>query len=68
MEAGLTGSCLLNRLCNEEQPLQKKGRGCLIHVSDFINEEDGCLILKDEHGNIIQDACKIIYPGLNGDA
>ena len=24
-----------------EQPLRKKGRGRLIHVSDFINKEDG---------------------------
>jgi hypothetical protein len=24
-----------------EQPLRKKGQGRLIHVSDFVNEEDG---------------------------
>ncbi|KAF8229285.1 hypothetical protein L208DRAFT_1402358 [Tricholoma matsutake] len=40
-----------------EQPLQKKGRGRLIHVSDFVNKEDGRLVLLDE----------IIYPGMNGD-
>jgi hypothetical protein len=51
-----------------EQPLRKKGRGRLIHVSDFINEEDGRLILRNEDGEIVQDARKIIYPGSNGDA
>jgi len=50
-----------------EQPLRRKGRGRLIHVSDFINEEDGRLVLLDENGQIIQDARKIIYPGANGD-
>jgi hypothetical protein len=50
-----------------EQPLRKKGRGRLIHVSDFINEEDGRLVLLDEDGRIIRDARKIIYPGSNGD-
>ena len=50
-----------------EQPLRRKGRGRLIHISDFINEEDGRLVLLDEKGQIIQDARKIIYPGANGD-
>ena len=57
----------INRLYNREQPLRKKGCGCLIHVSDFINEEDGQLVLRDSEGNIIQDARRIIYPGFNGD-
>ena len=51
-----------------EQPLRKKNRGRLIHVSDFINEEDGRLVLLDQDGNILRDAQKIIYPGSNGDA
>jgi hypothetical protein len=46
-----------------EQPLRKKGRGRLIHVSDFINEEDGRLVIRDGNGAIIRDARKIIYPG-----
>jgi hypothetical protein len=50
-----------------EQPLRKKGRGRLIHISDFINEEDGRLVLLDENGQTIRDARKIIYPGANGD-
>lgn len=48
--------------------MRKKGRGRLIHVSDFINSEDGRLVSRDAHGNITQDARRIIYPGANGDA
>jgi hypothetical protein len=51
-----------------EQPLRKKGRGRLIHVSDFINEEDGRLVLMDADGKITEDARVIIYPGSNGDS
>ncbi|KAF9502709.1 hypothetical protein BS47DRAFT_1464248, partial [Hydnum rufescens UP504] len=43
--------------------LQNKSRGWLIHVSDFINEEDGQLI----HQNIQGDIIIIIYPGAAGD-
>lgn len=48
--------------------LQKKGRGRLIHVSDFITPETGRLVQHDMDGNIVQDARCIIYPGTNGDA
>jgi hypothetical protein len=48
--------------------LQKKGHGHLIHVSDFINEADGHLVVWDGDRNVVQDAHKIIYPGSNGDA
>ncbi|THU87050.1 hypothetical protein K435DRAFT_682354, partial [Dendrothele bispora CBS 962.96] len=50
-----------------QQPLRKKGRGRLIHVSEFINPETGRLTYTDENGKIIKDARKIIYPGSNGD-
>ena len=50
-----------------EQPLRKKGQGRLIHILDFINEEDGRLVLLDADGKIIEDARVIIYPGSNGD-
>ena len=50
-----------------EQPLQKKGQGRLICVSDFINEETGWLVLLDENRRITQDAWKVIFPGSNGD-
>jgi hypothetical protein len=36
-----------------EQSLWKKGRGRLIHILNFINEEDGQLILLDENGQTI---------------
>ncbi len=45
----------------------KKGRGCLIHVSDFVEEDNGRLIIRDEDGTIIKDARCIIYPGSGGD-
>ena len=55
------------RLRDGEQPLQKKGRGQLIHVSDFICSQTGRLVLLDKDGEIVQDARKIIFPGSNGD-
>ena len=58
---------ILLRLKAGEQPLRKKGRGRLIHVSDFINEETGRLVLLDENGRITRDARKVIFPGSNGD-
>ena len=60
-------SACLFRLQRDEHPLRKKGRGCAIHVSDFINPESGRLILRDSEGKITCDARKIIYPGTNGD-
>ena len=50
-----------------EQILQKKGRGRLIHISDFIEEGNGQLVFQNPDGTISQDACKVIYPGANGD-
>ena len=46
----------------------KKGWGCLIHVSAFINPETGCLIQANADGAIIQDSTKIIFPGSGSDA
>ena len=60
-------SCLY-RLRLGERVLRKKGRGRLIHVSDFINEEDGRLVSHGPNGEITKDAWRIIYPGANGDA
>lgn len=48
--------------------MQKKGRGRLIHVSEFINPITGRLVLTDASGNVVEEARKIIYPGSNGDA
>jgi len=57
------------RLKEGEMILQKKSRGRLIHISDFINEETGQLIIRNDDGNISEgnDARKIIFPGTNGD-
>ena len=54
-------------LRNDEQPLRKKGRGKLIHVSAFINPETGRLIYVNKSGHV-RDSTKIIYPGSQGDA
>jgi hypothetical protein len=51
----------------DQQKLQKKSRGRLIHVSDFVNEVTGRLIMRNEHGEIVKDARMVIYPGSKGD-
>lgn len=43
--------------------LRKKGRGRLIHVSDFLNPECGRIVIRDKDGNVLEDARVIIYPG-----
>ena len=59
------------RLGPNKTILQKKGQGWLIHVSNFINEETGCLIIPNSNGTSPipeeNDAQKIIYPGAAGD-
>ena len=45
----------------------KKGRGRLIHVSDFVEEENGRLIIRDQDGVVQKDARCITYPGSGGD-
>ncbi|KAI0357255.1 hypothetical protein OH77DRAFT_1422815 [Trametes cingulata] len=50
-----------------EQKLMKKGRGRIIHVSDFVVEKTGRLVVRDADGTITMDARRIIYPGANGD-
>lgn len=40
----------------------------MIHISDFVNEATGRLVLRNANGDIIKDARKVIYPGSNGDA
>jgi hypothetical protein len=52
----------------DQQKLMKKGRGRLIHVSDFVEEENGRLIIRDEDSNVVKDARCITYPGSHGDA
>jgi hypothetical protein len=55
------------RLREGEQVLRKKGRGCLIHVSDFIEEVNRRLVSLTPDGKVHHDAHKVIYPGSNGD-
>jgi hypothetical protein len=47
--------------------LRKKGRGRLIHISDFINQVTGRLVCRDVDGKITRDARRIIFPGSGGD-
>ncbi len=46
----------------------KKGWGWLIHVSDFVEEENGRLIICNEEGIVVKDARCITYPRSGGDA
>ena len=48
-------------------PLLKKGRGRCIHVSDFICEETGRIIVKNTDGAVLKQARKIIFPGAGAD-
>ena len=59
---------LSNRLQEHEQKLLRKGRGRLIHVSDFVEEENGRLIVRNEEGDVVKDVRCITYPGVGGDA
>src|SRR6267142_1054150 len=51
----------------QETKLMRKGRGRIIHVSDFVEEEFGRLVVHDQEGAIVKDARCITYPGANGD-
>jgi len=44
----------------------RKGCGCIIHISDFVKEDHGQLIICDEAGMVIKDACCITYLGSGG--
>ncbi|KAF8590727.1 hypothetical protein K439DRAFT_1611845 [Ramaria rubella] len=52
---------------NGEQILQKKGWGCLIHISDFIEEVNGHVVSLNNDGMVEKSARKVIFPGANGD-
>ena len=63
----------------EHQPIRKKGNGRAVHVSDFITEPNGRLVLSEAEMEAqailpaskqlsVTDARKIIYPGKNYDA
>jgi hypothetical protein len=58
---------VIYRIKDGRQPIQKKGRGRLIHILDFINPETGRLTIHNADGNLACNACKIIYPSSDGD-
>ncbi len=58
---------ILKRTQEREQILQRKGCRWLIHISDFIEEENGHLIVCNKEGDVVKDVCCIIYPGVGGD-
>jgi len=45
----------------------KKSWGRLIHVSDFVEEDNGRLIVRNQEGAVVKDARCITYPGASGD-
>src|SRR5216683_868183 len=45
----------------------KKGCGRLIHVLDFVEEENGRLIVHNEEGDVVKDVRCVIYPGMGTD-
>ena len=58
------------QISNREQPLQKKGNGRSIHVSDFLTDVCDRLALSDEiqvSDNFFKEACIIMNPGKNND-
>jgi len=57
----------MERAQEGEIKLMRKGRGCIIHISDFVEEDHGQLIIRNEAGMIVKDACCITYPGSGGD-
>ena len=57
----------LNRSLHGKQRLMKKGQGRLIHVSDFVEEENGRLIICNQEGVMVKDAWCITYLGTGGD-
>ena len=55
---------LSNRAKCDQQKLLRKGHGQLIHVSDFVEEENGHLIIHNEEGDVMKDMRCIIYLGM----
>ena len=55
---------LSNRIQDGQEKLQKKGWGQLIHVSDFVEEENGRLIVCNEEGDVVKNVRCVIYPGM----
>ncbi|EDR02992.1 uncharacterized protein LACBIDRAFT_307799 [Laccaria bicolor S238N-H82] len=54
-------------LLQSTEIIAKKDRGHLIHVSEYIEAENGCLVMNGPNGEVLKEAHQIIYPGSNGD-
>ncbi|EDR06554.1 uncharacterized protein LACBIDRAFT_300092 [Laccaria bicolor S238N-H82] len=54
-------------LHSTEQIIPKKDRGRLIHISEYIEAENGRLVVNGPNGEVLKEARQIIYPGSNGD-
>jgi hypothetical protein len=65
---GIRSSHLQNRARPDQQRLMKKGQGWIIHILDFVEEENGHLIVHDQGGVVVRDAWCVTYPGASGDA
>lgn len=50
-----------------EQIIPKKDREHLIHDLEYIEPENGRLVVKGPNGEVLKEALQIIYPGSNGD-
>src|SRR5260370_18625507 len=59
---------IVDRMRQEQEKLMKKGRGQIIHILDFVEEENGQLIIHNQDGIMIRDSQHITYPGASGDA
>jgi hypothetical protein len=57
----------MKRLQQGEVKLMKKGHGRIIHISDFVKEDNGRLIIRNEDRIIVKDAQCITYPSAGGD-
>ena len=58
---------MFDRMRPEQQKLMKKGHGQIIHVLDFVEEENRHLIICNQDGIMIRNTQCITYPGTSGD-
>jgi hypothetical protein len=59
---------VVDRMRPGQQKLIKKGQGQIIHILNFVEEENGHLIICNQDGIVIRDARCITYPGTSSDA
>jgi hypothetical protein len=59
---------VVDRMRPEQQKLMKKGQGRIIHILDFVEKENGHLIICNQDEIMIRDAWHITYPGASSNA